>query len=636
MTIDHLEDTVRKIIFYFPVRFMLAAIFFSYVLLSNSYIQTLENQILADLLNFFRVPAYIDGALFVGNSYSPIQFSSPIQAQILFLIFFPSLAVSTRATFETRLKILLFWPLCLIGFILTQFLVILTLLAAGFTSNMAFLQASIVFTGIVGSLIIQASLFSTMKLPKRSKVSTIIKRSHASEYLIIAILLFVSCLVVYFVTTILNLQNNSPIAAYLALNISAILYFRYYLAYFIYEIKTPTWVRRINFEPHMQSYNHTMSLSFLLPAYNEEKYVRRCIESIDSAAARYPGNAEIIVVNDGSTDNTRKIASEAILNLKYASGKVFNIPNSGKGFALQYGLERLQGDVVFRIDTDSTIDEYAITSIMNHFNDPIVGSVSGLILPLEEKSWIQKIWVLRYALLTFFKREWELTESVLVQPGAFSVFRRDALMKIGGWADDILGEDSDVAVRIARSGYRNEYEQHAVVFSDIPSNLKDLREQRVRWGMSFYHARMTNLDVLKEFGMGPMSIVYAINIIDFGLIYAAALFWPFLLVEFLTGQNSSINSFAALIGIPVGLLTVELLTYGLQSLVHIYFLFKFKKSYLIKYIPMDRLYDLINTMFIQPEALEILLSVTSKWKQQHTKELTRALRQKIKEGIGST
>lgn len=625
-------QTVKKIMCYFPIRFSLTGLFFACVLLSNSSIQTVENQILSDMLNFLHIPVYVNSDLVVGNMYAPVHFSSPIQTQILFLIFFISLAVCTRSTFTIRAKMLYFGALCFGAFILTQFSIIAGMLALGFTSNMAFLQASTVFTGIVGSLFIEMSLFSAIKLPERTQVPKMVTRNYIDEYAILAILLVGASLLVYFIINILNLQSNSPLTAYLALNLSTILYLRYYLAYFIYEVKTPAWVRSHISQSNLQPFD--VPISFLLPAYNEEKHIQRCIESIDKASSKYIGSTEIIVINDGSTDGTKKISSEAVLGLKNASGKVYNIPNSGKGFALQYGLERIKGDVVFRIDTDSFIDENAISRVMNHFKDPLVGSVSGLIMPLEEKSWIQKIWVLHYALLTFYKRGWELIDSVLVQPGAFSVFRTSSLKKVGGWADDILGEDSDIAVKLARCGYRNEYEQHAVVFSDIPSNLRDLREQRLRWSMSFYHARSAHLDTIKDFN-GPISIMYSLNIVEHGLGYANALFVPFLLATFLTGYNNSLLALASLVGISTGLLAIEFVTYGLQSLVYAYFLVKFKKIYIIKYIPMMRLYSLIYSVFIETEGIEILLSVTSKWKQKHTKELTASLRKKIKEGVGA-
>jgi cellulose synthase/poly-beta-1,6-N-acetylglucosamine synthase-like glycosyltransferase len=619
---------LKRMISYFPTRFILCSFFFAYVFLSNSQFQTIENQILVSFFHFFQIPSYIDGNIFIGSSYNSVEFSPPTHTQILFLIFFPSLAISTGATIVTRVKILLFGMLCFLAFIVTQFLTIAFMMTAGIASQMAFMQASVIVTGIVACIIVETTLFSIMKLPKRTKVNVVIKRSYIDQGAYLALTLLGSILLVYFVTTVFKIQVDSPVTAYLALSIFGILSFRYFISYFIYEIKIPHWAKEVL---HSKTQNIAMSVSFLLPAYNEEMHIKRCIESIDKAALHYHGKIEIIVVNDGSTDNTRRISSEAILNLKYAGGKVFNIPNSGRGFALQYGLKRTTCDVVFRTDSDSVIDKHAITPIMNHFKDPRVGSVSGLILPLEERNWLQKIWILQFYLLAFYRREWELTDSVLSQPGAFSIFRKDALIKAGGWVDHQLGEDGEITVRLGRCGYRNEYEQHAVAYSDVPENLQDLREQRVRWSMAFYHARAANLNVIKE-SKGPMSLMYALALLHKGSEFAGAMFLPYLLAEIIIGHNFSISNLASLLGISLGLLTIELLTYGLHGIVNVYFLLKFKKYYLIKYLPLLRIYDLIHTMFIETEAVEILLSISSRQKE-HSKELTTALRKKVKEGI---
>ncbi len=268
-------------------------------------------------------------------------------------------------------------------------------------------------------------------------------------------------------------------------------------------------------------------------------------ESIDLAASRYPGKTEIIVVNDGPTDKTREIVSSAVLDLKYASGKVYNIPNSGKGFALQYGLKQTSGDVIFRIDSDSAIDKGAIAPIMNHLQDHTVGSVSGLILPLEEKNWIQKIWILQLYLLVFYRREWELIDSVLSQPGAFSVYRKDALIKVGGWVDHQLGEDGEITVRLGRCGYRNSYESYSISYSDVPSNLKDLREQRVRWCIAFYHARAANLNVLGEF-KGPLSFIYGLALLRQVSVLASGLFVPFMIAQAVIGNSFSIYNITSI------------------------------------------------------------------------------------------
>jgi len=622
-------ELLKKTMLYFPTRFLICGFFFSYILLNNTYLQTTENQILLDLFQFFQIPSHTDNeSLFAGSIYSPTDFSPPIKTQILFLIFFPALAIATSASFGKRVRILFFGALCFGALVITQFLAIMAMLALHISSYNVFLVLSILSISMIGGAFVEMTLFSTITVPRSTKVRVQIKRSYVEQYIYLAMVFSSVVLLIYLITPFFQISNDSPTTAYLTVSLSEFLFLKYYTSFFIYEVKTPQWAKGEQ-PSHNRRYG-SMSMSFLLSAFNEEKHIRRCIESIDQAATHYPGKTEVIVVNDGSTDNTRKIASEAVLNLRYASGKVYNIPHGGLGYALQYGLSRTSGDIVFRTDADSTIDKFAIGNIMKHFMDPQVASVSGLIFPLEEKSWWQKLWIFRYCLLTFYKREWELTDSVIVQPGAFCVFRKESLIRVGGWADDIIGEDCEVTVRLGRFGYRHEYEQHAIVLSDIPSNLKELRDQRVRWSISFYQAFASNLNVIKE-RKGPLSIMYALRILQHGSGNASSLFVPFLLAYLIT-QHATIHSLSNLFVVLTGVAVIDLLTNGLQNMLIVYFLYKFKKSYLLKYLPLQRLYHFIQTMFIGPEALEILLSVSSKWKE-HSKELTLELRKRVRHGI---
>lgn len=608
---------------------MICGFVFSYLLLSNLQLQIFEDQTLVGMLHFFQVSSYLDGNIFVYSAHDTIEFAPPINTQIFFLIFFLSFAAATTSPIKTRLKILFCSGLYFLACVGTQFLLIVVLVSLGFASQLTFIQASITATAVVSAIAIEMCLLYTMKLPRRTKINKIIKRSYVDEWLYLIGSLCGSIFLVYVITSFFKIQTDSVVATYLAVSIFTILSFRYFISYFIFETRIPQWVRHASM--CNTNRNDITPVSFLLPAYNEEKHIKRCIESIDNAASRYPGKTEIIIVNDGSTDRTRDIASAAVLNLKYASGKVYNIPNSGKGFALQYGLRQTSGEVIFRIDSDSAIDEGSIGPIMNHFQDPTVGSVSGLILPLEEKNWIQKIWILQLYLLVFYRREWELIDSVLSQPGAFSTYKKDALIKVGGWADHQLGEDGEITVRLGRCGYRNTYEPQSISYSDVPSNLRDLREQRVRWCIAFYHARAANLNVIKEFS-GPLSFVYGLALLRQVSILASGLFVPFMVAQAVMGNNFSIYNIMSIFGISMGLASIELLTYGLQMIVNTYFLFKSKRLDLVKYLPFVRLYDMIHSMFFEPEATEILVSVSSRWKE-HNKELSQALRKKIRQGI---
>lgn len=619
---------VRKAFLYFPTRFLLCGLFFSYVLLSTPFLQNTEDHALLYMLHFFKLPSYIvNQSLFGGSSYMPSDITPPVKTQTLFLIFFPSIAFATSAAFSKRLKLLGFGILCFFGLVLTQFLITAVMIALANTSHVMFLQGSLFCTSVVASLFIELALFSTITTPKSKKVKPMIRRSYALQYLYMALIFSGGAMVVYSLGPLFQMVNDTPITAYLSVSLSELLSLKYYMAFFIYELKVPRWAEN---KRNLGYVDHDMTMSFLLSAFNEEKHIKRCIESIDRAARFYHGNTEIVVVNDGSTDNTRKQASEAIQNLRYANGRVYNIPHSGLGFALQYGLQRTLGEIVFRTDADSMIDEFAIGHIMKHFRDPHVASVSGLIMPLEEVSWWQKLWVLRYCLLTFAKREWELTDSVIVQPGAFCVFKKAPLIQAGGWADDVTGEDCEITVRLGRCGYRHEYEQHAIVRSDIPANLNELRHQRVRWSASFYQAFAANMDVVKEV-RNPLSVMYSLRILQHGSINASALFLPFFVV-FLLVEPEITYPFANFLTMLVGLSVIDLVTNGLQAMLIVYFLFKLQRLRLCKFLVLQRFYHFIQTMFFEPEALEILLSISSKW-NDHSKALTLDLRKALKHGI---
>lgn len=612
-------NIVKRSLYYFPVRFMLCALFLSYVLIKyDTILQITEKKILAGMLQFFHFPAYyLTGHLYVGHFNAPTQLEVPIDTQLLFFIFFLSLALVVRGSLSTRARILFHGGLCALTYLVAEFLIIILFTKLGFSSPVPYIQAGIISCGIVGALFIESLLFNVITLPKPTKSQTIIQRSYIDEYIFLAILLFSAGAITYASLNLAQVTSDSPAASYVALNISNILAFKYYIAYFIYEAKMPQWIQRIR-HPALKSDSH-MSASFLLPAYNEEKGIAKCIGSIDIAAANYPGETEVIVVNDGSTDNTAKVTEEALQKLKHSTGKLYTIPNSGKGYALQHGLERVTGDIIFRVDTDSVVDKFAIQPVMNHFRDPDVGSVSGMIFPIDEHSLWQKAMVMLGCLFVFYRRGQELIDSILVQPGAFSIFRKDALIKVGGWAKHQFGEDGELTIRLGRVGYKNEFEQRAVVLSAAPKTLRELREQRIRWGIAYYHSRGRNTTILREYS-GPRRVIFLLNLLSHGGGFALSMFWPFLVAAILVGTTHySISNLGTLLGVPLQLALVEILIFGLQYILYIYFLKKFKKFYLVKYLPLMRVYDLILSLFVKPEAMEILIAWSSKYKELNDK-----------------
>ena len=628
MISKELVKQARKIS-YFPIRLIICAAFFTFVFLEFNFLEPLEEQTLIGILQFFQIQSfYLDGDLFIGNIYAAEHFIIPEYTHTLFLIFFPSVIIATRANLTIRLKFVFYGVLCFIAFILLEFLMILIMGGLGIGNSIAYLHANVVFSGLVAGLVIEMSLLGIITLPKSEKITPILKRSYKNEYILLAILLLFSTLVIYAIFNILDIREDTVVTAYVALSLSTILTFKYYISYFMWEIKKPVWAK---LAVKKQAIKKNWKVSFLLPAYNEEKTVEKLIQSIDDAASKYDGNVEIILINDGSTDDTEKITTEALSNLKYCQGNIYTIENSGKGYALQYGLQKVTGEIIFRIDADSRVDENVIINVVRHYDDPFVGSVSGMIFPIEEKSIWQKSRVFLGCLNIFYRKGMNLIESILVQPGAFSTFRTEALEKVGGWTNNQMGEDGEITIRLGRYGYRSIFEEHALTYSEAPNNIQELREQRVRWAVAFYHSRAKNMNVIKEFN-GPRSLMIIFGLLSHGGGFAQTLIWPFFIVALFLDDSVSLLNIVSLIGIPMQLVIVDILVFGLLYVVIIRYLYRFKKLYLVKYLPFLRIYFFILGTFFKPEAMELLLQHSSKWKY-HTDNSQKELIKRLKKNV---
>ena len=608
----------RHLLAYFPLRYLLAAFFFAYVFQANvDILYQIEGYVVTTIFdNLSPVNLYYsEKALSSFSGNVSHEFAIPVFSQMLFLIFFPTMALVSRINLKKRIKILFYGMLCWLSFILIQVLGIGITLGLGLNvSPESYVRISIFATVTAGALMIELMLFSSLKLPSRTRVKPIIKRKYGREYAYLIVTLAGASLLVYALLEVLDITTDSPITAYFALNVVTIMIFSYYLSFFIYSLRPSA-----RLKPNTDDGGAPCSISFLLPARNEEKIIERCLRSIDAAASKYSGITEIVVVNDGSTDDTEKIAGEILSDLKFALGKLINIPKSGKGYALQHGLEQTTGDIIFRIDADSVLDESAIRPIINHFKNPEVGCVSGMIFPLEANTvWQKSLGLMFVYYMSVIKRGQALFDSVLVQAGAFSVFRKDALLKIGGWAVKQFGEDGEITNRLGRYGYRNELELDSLLYSEVPGSLTHFIYQRSRWSIAFYHARGTNLDVVRKPAeyKSPRALVFLIALLTHGLSFAHGLVLPYIAATFLTGtlliwlaDMPSFLGFAYKFALLQGIIML------VQIAVIAYNLPRFKKLGHIKYYPMLRVMSFVLSTIVRPQALEILLSWSSKHKE---------------------
>ncbi len=237
------------------------------------------------------------------------------------------------------------------------------------------------------------------------------------------------------------------------------------------------------------------NLSILIAAYNEEHYIKTTIEKI--LATRYEGTLEIIVINDGSTDRTREILTT--LKQIHPQIRVLDQENNmGKSPALNKGLRHATYDYIVTVDADTWLHEEALTEIMKPmFRKEDVGAVAGsIIVQNENKSWITRLQVWDYFIsIAAVKRQQSIYEGTLVAQGAFSLYRKKAILEVGGWLD-VLGEDIVLTWGILKNKYRVYYAEKAIGFTHVPSRLLGFLKQRKRWARGLFEAFREHPNIL--------------------------------------------------------------------------------------------------------------------------------------------
>ena len=192
-----------------------------------------------------------------------------------------------------------------------------------------------------------------------------------------------------------------------------------------------------------------MKISFIIPAYNEEKYISRCLESVILEAKRSSFDYEVIVVNNASSDKTKEVA------LSFSEVIVVDEPRKGISNARQAGLSASRGDLIVNFDADSLMPQGWSREIGEIFKDNSVVALSGPCIYHESSAAVNML-IRAYYFFAFLIHivNQDILKIGAVLQGGNSVLRRSALEKIGGYDTSIkfYGEDTDIAKRMSRVG----------------------------------------------------------------------------------------------------------------------------------------------------------------------------------------
>lgn len=313
--------------------------------------------------------------------------------------------------------------------------------------------------------------------------------------------------------------------AYLLLNLIALFAVRNYMGEQRYDIFLQTFS---DFEP---------PISVLVPAYNEELTIESTVRSLLQLSY---SNYEIIVINDGSTDNTlpllidkfellripesysRKLETKPVrgfyLSTVYPNLKVIDKENGGKADALNAGLNAAMYPMFCSIDSDSILERNSLRRVIRPFlNDHRTVAAGGTIRIVNgsevreghllraglPSKLLERFQIIEYLRAFLFGRiGWTPINCLMVLSGAFSLFRKDKVIEAGGYKTGTVGEDMELVVRLHRL-LRSKGEQYRITFvpdpicwTEAPADLGTLRKQRIRWQRGLGESLALNLGLL--------------------------------------------------------------------------------------------------------------------------------------------
>jgi cellulose synthase/poly-beta-1,6-N-acetylglucosamine synthase-like glycosyltransferase/spore germination protein YaaH/peptidoglycan/xylan/chitin deacetylase (PgdA/CDA1 family) len=255
-------------------------------------------------------------------------------------------------------------------------------------------------------------------------------------------------------------------------------------------------------------------VSVLIPAYNEQEVI---VETVNSALESDYPKLEIIVVNDGSTDETG-----ALLDQHFGGNpavRIIHQPNHGKPAALSLALAEASSRIIVTIDADTSIEPDAVSKLVRHFVNPRVGAVAGNVKVGNRISWLTRWQALEYVTSqNLEKRAFDLLNCIPVVPGALSAWRAEAILSCGGFTPETVAEDTDLTITIRREGWKISYEEEAIGWTDAPETAAALVRQRFRWTFGTLQAFWKHRNTLGRKKYGTLGWIALPNIFLFQLL----------------------------------------------------------------------------------------------------------------------
>jgi poly-beta-1,6 N-acetyl-D-glucosamine synthase len=237
-------------------------------------------------------------------------------------------------------------------------------------------------------------------------------------------------------------------------------------------------------------------VSVILAAYNEEQIIGRTLRSV--LASTYP-LAEVIVVNDGSSDRT----SEKVREIARHEPRVHLIEqqNTGKAPALNAAVRHASSEIIVTLDADTLLTPETIGRLVRHLaadSTGRLGAVAGVVRVGNRRRNLLTRWqALEYLTQIGVERAaQDVMGAISIVPGACAAWRKAAVQEVGGYTEVTLAEDCDLSLSLHRAGWRVTQDDEAVAFTEAPETVDALLDQRTRWTFGSLQAIWKHRDLL--------------------------------------------------------------------------------------------------------------------------------------------
>jgi cellulose synthase/poly-beta-1,6-N-acetylglucosamine synthase-like glycosyltransferase/peptidoglycan/xylan/chitin deacetylase (PgdA/CDA1 family)/spore germination protein YaaH len=256
-------------------------------------------------------------------------------------------------------------------------------------------------------------------------------------------------------------------------------------------------------------------VSVVVPAYNEQHVIG---STVDSLLASDYTNFEVIIVDDGSTDETHRSLVDNFAGAEKVS--IYTRTNGGKASALNFGWRKAKGEIVIALDADTLFAPQTIRALVQRFADPDVGAVAGNAKVGNRINVVTKWQALEYVTSqNFDRRAFSTLNCITVVPGSVGAWRRTVLEETGGFSSDTIAEDQDLTLLIRKLGHKIGYEEDAIGWTEAPDSLRNLAKQRFRWSFGTLQCMWKHKAALFNPRYGAMGFIAMPNVWIFQVLF---------------------------------------------------------------------------------------------------------------------